>query len=61
MSVYERMREEVQDAKRTKRSATPKTSAADWWRYKTRGQRIGGWYRKRFGEELYRRLYEGAS
>lgn len=60
MSVYERMREEKRDARYAEWAKVPKASTADWVAHKTRGQRIGDWYRKRAGEELYKRLYEEA-
>ena len=58
MSAYERMREEKRDAKRSEWSKTSRTSSEDWRSHKTKGQRISDWYRKRAGEELYKRLYE---
>ena len=57
MSQYERLREEKRDAKKTKWAKAPKVSAADWVRYRTRGQKISDYYRHKRGERLYEERY----
>ena len=57
MSQYERLREEKRDAKKAKWAKAPKTSAADWARYRSRGQKIGDYYRLKRGERLYEERY----
>ena len=57
MSQYERLQEEKKDAKKTKWAKVPKASSADWERYRTRGQKISDFYRKKRGERIYREEY----
>ncbi len=57
MSVYERLREEIRDAKAKKNAGSPRTSSADWENHKTRGRRIGEYYRQKYAERLYERTY----
>jgi len=57
MSQYERLREEKRDKAKKAFAQTPRTSAADWRSYRTRGQKIGDFYRKKRGERIYKETY----
>ncbi len=57
MSQYERLREEKRDAKYTEWAKSPKTSTADWKGHRTRGQKIGDYYRHKRGERIYEERY----
>ena len=57
MSQYERLKEEKRDAKKTKWAKVPRANSADWEHYRTRGQKIGDYYRHKRGERLYEERY----